>query len=391
MCVAVECVGGQTHFFQQFVQQHAGAGAQWPVDVAGLRLCHLSQVVQAQRVAGGHHQPHLAQSESNDLVLARLQQGLVGAGRQTVAVRPLAGVESGQLAAPFVERADGIDTAGEVNVQVQAGVLAGQVLQRAERVVVAGVQAQHLGALVKHAGQGTFQLGAQGLDLRSQPGLGQALGPQQLVGKRGQAGGLPTVPQDEGLAHFNFPLFQLAPHMAIRQTQLPRCPRNGAALPGGLQQIKQRVAQQRAALALAGELVHQRHPGCRDGAECGAGRGVGGRRGGAVRVVVGRGVRRQHGLSLPHVLTALAKTWGNVCKPFHTVSTPKIQPAFCPYHSASPAIGNTAVLRGVWLRFRVSFQRVFSVQAASFLLLSIPLSQPWSVPRSTVRMGLIRA
>ena len=51
-----------------------------------------------------------------------------------------------------------MDTAGEVNVQVQAGLLAGQVLQGAERVVVAGVQAQHLGALVKHGGQRTFQL-----------------------------------------------------------------------------------------------------------------------------------------------------------------------------------------------------------------------------------------
>ena len=111
-----------------------------------------------------------------------------------MAVRPLAGVGPTGWQAPFVERERMASTLpGEVNVQVQAGVLAGGSCRSAERVVVAGVRAQHLGVLVKPPGR-TFQLGAQRLDLRGQPGLGRALGPQQLVGKRGQAGGLPRSP-----------------------------------------------------------------------------------------------------------------------------------------------------------------------------------------------------
>ena len=180
--VAVQHMGCQARFGQQFVQQHAGACAQRAVHPA--RLCgrHVGQGVQPQWVARGHHQTHAAQRKPDEFVPPGLEQRFVGARRQRAGRGLLAGVKTGQLAAAFVQRADGVHAAGELHVQVQAAVLA-QVHQARQRVVVAGVQGQHQGAVVKHGGQCALQLGAQGFNLRGQPGLGQPFGPQQLVGK----------------------------------------------------------------------------------------------------------------------------------------------------------------------------------------------------------------
>ena len=183
---------------------------------------HVGQCVQAQRVAGCHHPAHRAQRKANQLVFARLQQGLVGAGSERVAARQLAGMEASQLAAPLVQCADGIDTARELNVQVQPRLVGCHVLQVGQRIVMAGVQAQHLCLVIEHQGHGPLQLGTQGFNLRCQPRLGQALCPQQFVGKRRQTGGLATVPHDQLVAHGHFPFLQLAPNVPVRLTDAAR-------------------------------------------------------------------------------------------------------------------------------------------------------------------------
>jgi hypothetical protein len=183
---------------------------------------HIGQCVQAQRVAGCHHPAHRAQRKTNQLVLARLQQGFVGAGSERVAARQLAGMEASQLAAPLVQCADGINTARELNVQVQASLVCRHILEVGQRIVMAGVQAQHLGLVIEHQGHGALQLGTQGFNLRSQARLCQALGPQQFVGKRGQTGGLTAVPNDQLVAHGHFPFLQLAPNVPVRLTDAPR-------------------------------------------------------------------------------------------------------------------------------------------------------------------------
>lgn len=64
-----------------FVMQHPRARAQRTVDEAGARTGHIGQAVQAQWIAGRHHEPLGALRKANDLVQPGLQQRLVGARR----------------------------------------------------------------------------------------------------------------------------------------------------------------------------------------------------------------------------------------------------------------------------------------------------------------------
>ena len=100
------------------------------------------------------------------------------------------GMESGHDAAPFIEGANGIDTARETNVQVQRArrqvkrVLA----QVQQRLIVAGVQRDHVRAVVKCHRKSAFQFVAQRLNLRCKARLSLSFSPHQLVGKFGQSG-----------------------------------------------------------------------------------------------------------------------------------------------------------------------------------------------------------
>ena len=71
--------GGDSRLRQQLVQQHPGARAQGPVHKAGALACDVGQRGQPQRVAACHDQPLAAPGETDDLVLPRLEQRLVGA------------------------------------------------------------------------------------------------------------------------------------------------------------------------------------------------------------------------------------------------------------------------------------------------------------------------
>ena len=131
-------------------------------------------------------------------------------------------------AAAFIQCADGVDAAGEADVEVQrsasvrlaiTAALQGVFAQAAERVVVAGVKGHHVGAVVKRHRKGALQVGAQRFNLRCQAGLGLGLGPHQLVGKFGQARGLAFFPDDEFMAQHIFPALELAPDVAVRQLQ----------------------------------------------------------------------------------------------------------------------------------------------------------------------------
>ena len=76
----------------------------------------------------------------------------------------IAGVKTGHHAAAFVQGADRVHTAAKAHIQVQA-LGSAEVLQAGQRVVVAGVQGEHMGLRVKGHGKAALQLGAQGLDL----------------------------------------------------------------------------------------------------------------------------------------------------------------------------------------------------------------------------------
>ena len=99
------------------------------------------------------------------------QRGLrVGAGS-------LQGVKAGHLAAPGVQRGNGVHAAHETDVHVQTAgrrVLA----QRGQRRVMAGIEHQHVGAVVKGHGQGALDVAAQGFNLRRQARLSLSLGPK---------------------------------------------------------------------------------------------------------------------------------------------------------------------------------------------------------------------
>ena len=159
-------------------------------------------------------------------------------------------MKAGHDAAPFVERLDRVHAADEADVQVQAR-LSGQTgrvrAQRGERVVVAGVEAQHMGIAVEGDGKAARQLGAQRLDLRRQPRLRLALGPQQLVAEDRQAGRPAFLPQQQRLTQALLPPLELAPHVAIRQAQRTGRARDRAAGAHRLQQLDQRVVNEGAA------------------------------------------------------------------------------------------------------------------------------------------------
>ena len=112
-----------------------------------------------------------------------------------------------------------------------------------------------MAGFVEGQGQGALQFGAQGFDLRCQPGLGQAFGPQQLVGKGRELGRLATFPDDQRLANRLLPFLEQPPHVAVGQVQLARGRRDGAFAAHRLQEVHELVADQGVAFALGAELV----------------------------------------------------------------------------------------------------------------------------------------
>ena len=73
-------------------------------------------------------------------------------------------VKAGEGAAAFVECADGVHAAREADVQVQgAGCAGGGCMraQRCQRIVMAGLHGEHVGAVVKGYREGALQVGMQ--------------------------------------------------------------------------------------------------------------------------------------------------------------------------------------------------------------------------------------
>ena len=93
-------------------------------------------------------------------------------------------------------------------------------------------------------GERLLQLSAQMLHLRRQARLGQTLGVEQTLPKRRQARRLAALPHDQLVSHFLFPGAQLAPHVAVRQTNGARGGRDRALVAHRLQHVHHRVAQQ---------------------------------------------------------------------------------------------------------------------------------------------------
>ena len=179
---------------QQFIQHHPGAGAQGTVGEAGTPLANVFQGVQCQRVAFGHHQPLGSLRKTDDLVLAGLQQRLVGALGEGLAAGVLQGVEARHHTAALIEGTNRIHAPGEANVQVQGaltqftGLLQGVLTQGGQGVVVAGIQRDHMHRVIKRLREAALQFPAQGLDLRGEAGLCLTFSPHELGTKLGQAG-----------------------------------------------------------------------------------------------------------------------------------------------------------------------------------------------------------
>ena len=259
MRVARDVAGCQPRLGQQLVEHHAGATAQSPVRKTCGPGGQILQAAQAERVAPRHHQALGALRKADDLVLARLQQGFVGALRQRLARGVLQGVEACQYAAPLVQRADRVHAAGEADVQVQLAQACRVRAQGGQGVVVACVERQHMGGRVERHCEGAFQVGAQGVDLGAQAGLRLAFGPHQLGAKFRQPRRLAFFPDDQLVAQFVLPALEFAPHVAVGQPQRAGRRRDRALRVHGLQQVDQRVADQGFA-GIAGECVVELDP-----------------------------------------------------------------------------------------------------------------------------------
>ena len=100
-----------------------------------------------------------------------------------------------------------------------------------------------MGVSVKSDGECAFQVGTQGFELRRQARLRLAFGPHEFVTKLGQAGRLAFFPHDQFVAQHIFPALELAPHMAVRQTEFTCSGGDRAMLRHRLQQIHQGMTQ----------------------------------------------------------------------------------------------------------------------------------------------------
>ena len=250
---------------QQFFQQHARAGATFAVHEAQPGPQQVGQARDVAGVAGRHHQPLRAAGKADQLVLARLQQRLVSLLGERADTGNVGCVEARHDAAPLVERLDGVHAAGEADVQVQPVAIgahaAGLTAQGHQRVVVAGVERQHMRAVVEGHCEHALQVGPQRLDLRRQPRLRLALRPQQLVAKGREPRRLAFFPQHQRMPEFLLPALELAPHVPVREAQRLRAGGDGAAAADRLQQAHQRVVDlARAALGIQRvgktDLVH---------------------------------------------------------------------------------------------------------------------------------------
>ena len=160
-------------------------------------------------------------------------------------------------AAALIERTDRVHAAAEADVEVQLALFQAQCMfaQTAQSHVMAGVQGDDVGFVVKGDGKAALQLGSQRLNLRRQPGLCLALGPHQFGAKFGQLGRLAFLPHHQLIAELLLPALELAPDMPVGQSQRPSAAGDGALRRYGLQQINERVAHHgRAAVARQGVM-----------------------------------------------------------------------------------------------------------------------------------------
>ena len=243
---------------QQVIDQHSGARAPRPVHKTGAGACHIRQAVQRQWVARRHHEPLRAPGKANDLVQSRFEQRLVGARGQRVSGGLLYGVKARQRAPPLVQRTNGVHAAGEANVKVQWAdirVCCGIGAQGGQRIVMARVHREHVRIGIERNGKCALQIGVQRGNLRGQPGLCLAFGPQQLGAELAQLRGLALAPGDKFAAQLVFPALERPPDMAIGKIQSACRAGNGAVFGHRLQQLRQRVADERIACVLAQGVV----------------------------------------------------------------------------------------------------------------------------------------
>ena len=166
-------------------------------------------------------------------------------------------MEARHQAAALRQRGQGVHAAGKTQLDVQAVLLAGQLLQQRQAQVMAGKHGEHMLAAVQRLGQHALQLGAQGLDVWCQPGAGAFFSPQQAVSKRCQAGRLALRPGDQRLTHHVLPALEPAPDMAVTGAQRLGRMLDRAVRMHRAEQVKQRVVQRRATLAIGFKTVLQ--------------------------------------------------------------------------------------------------------------------------------------
>src|ERR1700723_1435278 len=143
------------------------------------------------------------------------------------------------------------------DIQVQVRGVGKVQLQPGERHVMAGLDRQQLVALIARFSDDAREVGTQGLYVRLHARARTPLGPQQPFGKLRRPGSLSLRPDDERLAQLLFPFSQRAPQVAVRTSQRLRRMANRAQLQNRAEQVKQRIAERRAALLAGLESIAQ--------------------------------------------------------------------------------------------------------------------------------------
>ena len=273
--VAWHAAGVDGPFGQQVVHQQAGARAGLAVQEPQLagrcgcsagcrhgcgRACkrrEVRQALQAPRVAGPHHQALGAAQAADQLVLAGFEQWLQSRCKLARPTLQRRHMQACNQAAALCQCGQCVRAAGKTQLDVQPVLLAGQVLQQRQPQVMAGHHGEHMLAAVQRLGQHPLQLGTQRLDVRCQPGACAFFSPQQAVGKRCQPGRLALDPGDQRLTQHVLPALELAPDVAVTGAQRLGRVLDRAVRMHRAEQVKQRVVQRSATLAIGLETVLQ--------------------------------------------------------------------------------------------------------------------------------------
>ena len=196
--VAVDVSWQRARRGEQLVEDDSRPRAAAAVDEAQRRARQVAQGANPEWIAGGDDEPLAARRKTDQLVPAGLEHRPIDERSRRAHGRLGQRVKSGEQATTVVQSREGVDAAGEVNVEMELAMPCGPVDEQRQGFVVARRHRDHLGFLVEGGSEGPFELVAQRRQLRRKPRLRLPLRPRSLLPNGESRAGWPRVQTSRG-------------------------------------------------------------------------------------------------------------------------------------------------------------------------------------------------